>query len=92
MHLSYSTIKLLYDHPHCWLNKQMGIKAEEKPWMTEGREAHAIIQAHVSGKKPDERLKHIDFHFPIVEERDFDPRCKFSFQFHEYEIIGFFIL
>ncbi len=90
MHLSYSTINMVLEHPHCWLNKMMGFKPEEKPWMTEGREAHAIIQAHVSGKKLDDRLAYIGFHFPIVEETDFDPKCKFSFQFEGWEIIGFF--
>ena len=69
----------------------MGLKPEERPWWIEGREAHAIIQAHVSGKKKDSRLAHIKFDFPIVEEKDFDERCKFSFNFSaKYSIIGFY--
>jgi len=57
----------------------MGLKPEERVWWSQGKKAHAIIQAHVSGKTTDPRLAHIKFTFPIVEERDFDKRCKFDF-------------
>ncbi len=89
-HLSYSTINMILEHPHCWLNKVMGFKQEVKPWMTEGHEAHEIIQKHVSGKLVDSRLSGITMKFPVVEECDFDPKCKFSFMREGIEVIGFF--
>lgn len=94
--LSYSSLNLLHECPHNWLNKMMGIPQEDKKFFQEGRESHRIIQEHVSGKKIDERLKHIEYKFPIVEKVDFDPDCKFSFKFgvrsthEEYDLIGFF--
>jgi len=71
----------------------MCIPQEEKPFFEKGKALHRIIQDHVARIKVDNRLKHILIHFPIVEERDFDPRCKFSFK-HEhagetYDFIGF---
>ena len=89
-HLSYSTINMILERPHTWLNKVAGLKGEDKTWFHEGTEAHRIIQAHVSGKKLDERLSGITFTFPVVEERDLDARCKFSFVREGIEIIGFF--
>lgn len=90
--LSYTSLNNLHNG-HEWLNKQMGIPLPDYPFLREGKEAHRIIQDHVSGKKKDKRLKHIEIEFPIVEEKDFDERCKFSFniesQTGKYEIIGF---
>ena len=91
---------MLYEASHNWLNKQMGLKPEDHEYYHAGKKAHRIIQDHVSGKKPDERLLHIQYTFPIVEEVDFDSRCKFNFNFHhglldplatknKYNIIGF---
>jgi len=67
----------------------MGIKAEDKIWFKEGREAHSIIQKHVSGVEPYPAIAHILDKFPIVEEVDFDPRLKFERDFKNYKIIGF---
>ena len=88
--LSYSTINMLYEASHNWINKQMGIKQEDKIWFTQGKEAHRIIQDHVSGRKKDPRLEHITFHFPIVEEEDFDERTKFIIKVNEeYQVRGY---
>lgn len=74
--LSYSTINMLYTASHNWINKQMGLKQEERVWFTQGKEAHRLIQDHVCGMKKDERLSHLDCFFPIVEHVDFDPQCR----------------
>lgn len=95
LQLSYSTINMLYQASHNWLNKQMGLKPEDHDYYHQGKEAHRIIQDHVSNKKIDDRLLHINFLFPIVEEVDFDKRCKFEFPLevtglkNEYSMIGF---
>lgn len=90
MHFSYSTLNMLRTHSHCWINKQMGIKPEQKWYFTAGTEGHDLIQKHVSNAKKDPRLEGLEEYFPIVEKRPFDPDCKFSFMFEGYEIIGFF--
>jgi hypothetical protein len=87
--LSYTAINNLHNG-HEWINKQMKIPVPKYPFLTEGKEAHRIIQDHVSGKKKDKRLKHIEVRFPIVEEKDFDPACKFSFNLTGgYQVTGF---
>ena len=86
--LSYTSLNNLHNG-HEWLNKQMGIPVPDYPFLTAGKDAHRIIQDHVSGKKKDKRLKHIEINFPIVEEVDFDERCKFVFKMDGYEIMGF---
>jgi hypothetical protein len=86
---------MVYQASHNWLNKQMGLKPEDHDYYHKGKEAHRIIQDHVSGKKIDDRLLHVKFNFPIVEEVDFDERCKFTMPFYEtglkndYSMIGF---
>lgn len=93
IHLSYSTINncLQPENSHNWINKYiLKIKPEETIYMTAGRAGHDIIQGHVSGKKPDARISYLTEHFPIVEEKDFDERCKFSFDIGGYEMIGFY--
>jgi len=95
--LSYSTLNMIYQSSHNWLNKQMGIKPEERPEWEVGKKIHRIIQDHVSGKKLHLNLKHIKHTFPVVEEVDFDERCKFNFDCNfagkdiknKYNIIGF---
>lgn len=86
--LSYSSLNNLHNG-HEWLNKQMGIPVPDYPFLTAGRKAHRIIQDHVSGVKSDKRLKHIEIDFPIVEQVNFDPECKFSFPVGGYEIFGY---
>lgn len=87
--LSYSTIFMLYNSSHNWINKQMGRKQEERYYFTEGKEAHRIIQDHVSGLKPNPLLAHIEEQFPIVEQKDFDPKTKFEFSPQEgYTMVG----
>lgn len=77
--LSYSALNTLHEASHQWVNKQMGLKIPDYPFLAEGKHAHRLIQDHVSGKKKRQDLKHIKIRFPIVEEVDFDERCKFSF-------------
>lgn len=92
--LSYSSLNNLHNG-HEWINKQMGIPVPDYPFLTAGKKAHRIIQDHVSGKKKDKRLKHIEINFPVVEEVDFDERCKFSHTLfipehnEKYEIMGY---
>lgn len=97
--LSYSSLNNLYNG-HEWLNKQIGIKVPEYPFLKEGNEAHRIIQDHVSGRVPSDLLKHIKVSFPVVEEisDEKDPvywkakeKCKFSRVVDgKYEIYGYF--
>ena len=96
--LSYTSLNNLHNG-HEWLNKQMGIKIPDYPFLKEGTEAHRLIQDHVSGKTPHEFLKHIEVSFPIVEEisDEKDPeywnakeKCKFSKTISDkYEIYGY---
>ena len=88
--LSYSTINMLLTASHNWLNKMMGLKPEDKWYFKAGRDAHRIIQDHVAGINPDPRLAHITDQFPIVEEVDFDERCKFSKEVENYLMVCFF--
>jgi hypothetical protein len=94
--LSFSTLNMVYTASHNWLNKQMGIKPEERPEWREGKLAHDLIQKHVSGKQAHPYLTHIKLQFPIVEECDLDPRCRFEFPIdstgykYKYGMIGFF--
>lgn len=90
--LSYSTINMLYQASHNWINKMCGLKPEERPEWAVGKKIHQIIQDHISGKKLHRSLKHIKYTFPVVEEVDFDSRCKFDFPLlnTNYNIIGFY--
>lgn len=87
---SYSTLRLLWECPHNYLNKISGIKQPDNDFFKEGREAHAILQKHLSGKELRDDLKHLKFNFPIVEKVDFDPDTKFEVAFGEDSIFGFF--
>lgn len=88
--LSYSTINELINEPHTWLCKQLGLKRLTTNAMTEGKEAHKVIQAHVSGKVLSEKLKDITVTFPIVEEKERDERCHFTYEIDsEYSIHGY---
>lgn len=95
MRLSYSTMHLLHECPHNYLNKISKIPQPESIYLIEGSKAHKIIQDHVSGKKPHPLLKHIRKKFPVVESvkpdgsKDWDDeRCKFSVEYRGHEIIG----
>lgn len=105
--LSYSTINncLQEVNSHNWLNKQLGLKPEERPEWKEGTEGHRIIQHYLVGKptKPYvytlfdgtkyecvPYMENIKYRFPVVEEEDFDPRCKIVIPINdEVEVIGF---
>jgi len=90
--LSYSTVNncLQPENSHNWLNKMMGLVPEERLEWNEGKEGHKVVQLHLCGKKTDKRLSHIKYSFPIVEEKDFDERCKFEFQINNYQFIGYY--
>jgi len=77
MKLSFSTMRLLHECPHCYVNKISGIKQPESIYLTEGKIAHGIAQRHVSGVEAHPALEHIALTFAVVEKRDFDPDCKF---------------
>ncbi len=93
--LSHSTISncLQPNNSHNWLNKQIGAIVPDNEFFKRGREVHKIIQGHISNKKPNEILLQIKElqnigSFPIVEERNFDPRCKVIISINEkYEVI-----
>lgn len=98
--LSYSALNSLHEASHQWVNKMLGIKVPEYPFLAEGKEAHRLIQNHVSGRKSHPALKHIKYRFPIVEPdvSDTDPNywdlkevCKFSFFVgKDYMITGYY--
>lgn len=95
--LSFSSLDILHNHPHCWLLKQMGIPQPENIYMKEGKTCHRLIQDHVARIKTDDRLKHILINFPIVErgiwdkeKKMFDPDCWFEFPVGDYLIRGYY--
>lgn len=88
--LSHSTLKMLYEHPHCWLNRQMKAVVPDNPYFKRGHRLQDLITAHLNGKKVREDLKHIHYSFPTLELVDFDPNCKISFPINDkYEMIGY---
>lgn len=89
--LSYSTLNLIYEHPHNYLNKMMGIQQPKTDFFERGKKLHRIIQDHVAGIKKDDRLNHLTLQFPIVETIDFDPKCKIEFNINKnYSMIGYY--
>lgn len=88
--LSYTTLNDLINEPHTYLCKVMGLQKFTTPQMNEGKEAHRIIQAHISDIKFDERLGMITEHFPIVEEKDQDEKTHFTYPINDtYAIHGY---
>ena len=88
--LSYSTINLIYNSPHNYLNKIMGIKQPDNIYFQKGKKIHRIIQDHVAGIKEEPRLSHITERFPVVETVDFDPKCEIEFKIDsKYKMRGF---
>jgi len=92
--LSYSTVNMLHTASHNWLNKQMGLRPEDKWYFKEGKVAHKILQEHISGTKRHMLLSTFkDFDnliYPIVEKVDFDPDCKLEKRLDTvYNLIGF---
>lgn len=56
-----------------------------------GKAGHRIVQDHVSGRVPDQRLTSFTYRFPLVEEVDFDPRLNFRIDVAPgYQVQGFF--
>ncbi len=65
--LSYSAISNLIEHPHTWICKQLGFKPPKTPSMDAGIEGHLILQGHLTGEKPDDRLKNLEWRFQKKE-------------------------
>jgi hypothetical protein len=92
--ISYSTINSVRNCRQWWLCKISGLSKVDFPWFTAGKEAHNIIQAHLSGKIIDDRLVKSgiippEWEFPVVEEKDFDERTGFEMPFGKYQFRGF---
>lgn len=94
--LSYSTINNTINCNKYYLNhKVLGTPSVTFDYFTLGKEAHDIIQKHVSGTQEDPRLTKAgvslpEFKFPIVEKIDFDPETKFEIPFNDnYGVIGY---
>lgn len=86
--LSASSVKMIYDASHNWANKMMGFKPEDHDYYHQGNHAQDLMNEHLSGRTFNSNLadlkekvdgKEMPLRFPILEERDFDPRCKFTF-------------
>ena len=90
MKLSYSTIKMLQEASHIWVNRLLGIPRVDYPWFAEGRRLHHLVQGHVSGKVAVKELIGFTDTFPLVEEVDFDERLRFTVPWQDgYELSGF---
>jgi hypothetical protein len=89
LHFSYSTLNMLQTYSHCWINKMLKVKQEDRSYFRAGHEGHKIIQDHVAGRKRDDRINYLVDTFPITEAVDFDTNCKFSIQVGGYEVIGY---
>lgn len=89
MQLSCSKLNSFLECPRSYLNAMMYLEKEDFPYFHTGREGHEIIQKHISNKLLDDRLKDLKYHFPIVEEKDFDERLKFEIKFDDDTFIGF---
>lgn len=89
--LSFSTISncLQPTNSHCWINRISGRKPQNRMAYVYGTENHRIIQNHLDGSCLDERIKHIDYFFPIVEKEDKDPKCIFRFEVGGFNMFGF---
>lgn len=74
--ISYSTLNQVRQCRQWWVCKISGLSKVDFPWFTSGKEAHNIIQAHISGKSsllhPELAEKLDGLYFPVVEEKDFD--------------------
>lgn len=90
--LSFSTINMLYNCSHGWINKVLKREVEDKTYFQEGREAHRLIQDHVSGIKKTHYLTgwREEIYFPIVEQKQFDDNLRFRFDIDDtYGVTGF---
>jgi len=75
--LSYSTLNDVYQFPHSWLNKVMGAKKPDLEVFKEGKKVHRLVQDHLCGESISEVVaQYITQEFSIVEQKEFDERCK----------------
>lgn len=88
-YLSYSTLNAVINEPHVWLNHINKLPKYTTKFFEEGKEAHKIIQEHVSGKTLNPLLKDLPL-FSQVEEIDFDPKTKIEYQLNDkYALHGY---
>jgi hypothetical protein len=68
----------------------MGVKMPEWDFFNAGKEAHRIVQDHVSGVIRDPRLSFFVYSFPLVETVDFDPKMNFRIKIdEEFDVQGY---
>lgn len=92
INLSYSTLRMLHENSHGWVNRELGIPAPDNEWFRRGREAEKLITGHLSGALMFEPFatKLAGLSFPIVAQKQYDERLKFDVAWSEkYHIIGF---
>lgn len=90
--LSFSTIKncLQPENSHNWVNKKNRVKFPENDAMRLGKELHREVQNHFAGNKIIKELGFIEDKFPVVEQKDFDERCRFYMQIDgDFAVQGF---
>src|SRR3990167_4015008 len=80
--LSYTAIDNIHKASHTWICKTLGIETPTSEAMTKGKEAHAKIKAHVSGKTKIEGLD-LPMDFPKIEYHAQKPYND-TFSFHGY--------
>ena len=78
--LSYSTIADIYACSQRWVNKQIGLEREDFPFFKNGREAHEVIQRHITGQAVDTRLDMLSYplHGIVEAERRYVVNAKYS--------------
>lgn len=80
--LSYTVIDNIHKASHTWICKTLGIETPTSEAMLKGKDAHAKIQAHVSGKTKIEGLD-LPMSFPTIEYHAQKPYNDL-FSFHGY--------
>lgn len=86
--LSYSTINLLLNAPHAYLNKINGLDTFTTEYFEQGKEVHNIIQKHCSGQETHKLLGKLPT-FERVETKDFDENMHVSMEYNGYLIHGY---
>lgn len=93
INLSYSTLRMLHENSHGWVNRQLGLKVPDNEWFRRGREAEKLVTTQVSrqGITLPQFSKKLDpLYFPVVGQKDFDERLKFEMPLDDkYTLIGF---
>lgn len=64
--LSYTTINDLYQSPHSFINKQLGIKKPTNEYMEKGKKCHEEIQNHLRKTAVNPKIQ-LDLDFTTIE-------------------------